>query len=116
MANRRRVSGRGWPGTAGALWQGRCGPGGVGVLGRVEDMLAEYELLGLCPEGHIMELLRPEVGAEVVPSKALPACAEAELVKVTGRVVRRQRTLAKAVFLTLVDDWRLTPVVIWEQK
>ena len=84
--------------------------------GRVEETLAEYELLGLCPEGHIMELLRSELGAEVVASEALPGYAEGELVKVAGRVVRRQRPLAKAVFLTLEDEWGLVPVVVWEQQ
>lgn len=63
-----------------------------------------------------MELLRPELGAEVVPSEALPGYAEGELVKVAGRVVRRQRPLAKAVFLTLEDEWGLVPVVVWEQQ
>lgn len=50
-------------------------PAGLESWGRVEEMLAEYDLLGLCPEGHIMELLRPELGGEVVPSEALPGCA-----------------------------------------
>ena len=91
-------------------------PSGLESWGRVEETLAEYELLGLCPDGHIMELLRPELGSEVVPSEALPGCAEGEPVKVAGRVVRRQRPLAKAVFLTLEDEWGLTPVVVWERK
>ena len=79
-------------------------------------MLAEYELLGLCPEGHIMELSRPGLGAEVLTSEALDGCAEGELVKVAGRMVRRQRPLARAVFLTLEDEWGLIPVTVWEQR
>ena len=38
-------------------------------------MLAEGELLGLCPGGHIMELLRPELDVEEVVSEALLGCA-----------------------------------------
>ena len=91
-------------------------PAGLENWGPVEETLAEYDLLGLCPGGHIMELLRPELGAEVVPSEALPGYAEGELVKVAGRVVRRQRPLARAVFLTLEDEWGLVPVVVWEQQ
>lgn len=33
---------------------------------------------------------------------------------VAGRAVRRQRPLAKAVFLNLEDEWGLTLVVVWE--
>ena len=67
-------------------------------------------------ERHIMGLLRPDLGDEVVPSEALPGCAEGELVRVAGRVVRRQRPFSKAVCLTLAAEWGLMPVVVWEQQ
>ena len=109
-----------WPGVAGgqlALPGGAVAvPAGLTGSDRFEDLLAEYELLGLCPEEHIMELVRPMLGSGVTASEALPGCAEGELVRVAGRVVRRQRPLAKAVFLTLEDEWGLVPVVVWEQR
>lgn len=33
-----------------------------------------------------------------------------------GRVVRRQRPLAKAVFLMLEDELGLVPVMVWEHR
>lgn len=96
--------------------EGPAAPAGLAPWSRAESMLAEYELLGLCPDRQIMELLRPGLEDEVLTSEALEGCAEGELVKVAGRVVRRQRPLAKAVFLTLEDEWGLIPVTVWEQR
>ena len=73
---------------------GPAAPAGLAPWSRAEAMLSEYELLGLCQEGHIMELLRPGLGAEVLISEALDGCAEGKLVKAAGRVVRRQWPLA----------------------
>ena len=82
---------------------------------RAERMLDEYELLGLCPDGHVMELARPGLGLEVLNSGQLASRADGDVVRVAGRVVRRQRPLARAVFLTLEDEWGLIPVAVWEQ-
>ena len=66
-------------------------------------MLDEYAMLGLCPDGHVMELLRPELGPELLGSRG------GDVVRAAGRVVRRQRPLAAAVFLTLEDEYGLIP-------
>ena len=127
------ATGRGRPG--GTLWRlgagyraeeqrgqlalpsdGPAAPAGLAPWSRAEAMLSEYELLGLCQEGQIMELLTPGLGVEVLTSEVLGGCAEGELVRVAGRLVRRQRPLAQAVFLTLEDEWGLIPVTVWEQR
>ena len=76
---------------------------------REERMLDEYAMLGLCPDGHVMELLRHQLGPEVLTSEALLGCRDGDVVRVAGRVVRRQRPLAAAVFLTLEDEHGLIP-------
>ncbi len=80
---------------------------------REERMLDEYALMGLCPDGHVMELLRPQLGPEVLTSDALLGCGDGDVVRAAGRVVRRQRPLAAAVFLTLEDEHGLIPLAVW---
>lgn len=79
-------------------------------------MLDEYGLLGLCPDGQIMEVARPLLGPDVLNSDTVQGCRDGDLLRVAGRVVRRQRPLAKAVFLTLEDEWGLIPVAVWEGR
>ncbi len=66
-------------------------------------------MLGLCPEGHVMELLRPQIGPEVLTSDGLLGCRDGDVVRVAGRVVRRPCPLAAAVFLTLEEEYGLIP-------
>ena len=81
--------------------------------GRADRMLDEYEMLGLCPDGQVMELIRPYLGRGVVPAEGLRAYRDGDIVRVAGRVVRRQRPLAKAVFMTLEDETGLIPLAVW---
>ena len=78
-----------------------------------DRMLSEYATLGLSPAGHVMELARPQLTADVLRSNQLDGIAHGTIVRVAGRVVRRQRPLAKAVFMTLEDEWGLIPVAVW---
>ena len=80
---------------------------------RVERMLDEYAMMGLCPDGHVMELVRLQLGPEVLTSDGLQGCSDGDVVRVAGRVVRRQRPLAAAVFLTLEDEFGLIPLAVW---
>ena len=73
-------------------------------------------MLGLCPDGQIMELYRAGLGPPVLTSDALGGCADSDMVRVAGRVVRRQRPLAKAVFLTLEDEYGLVPAMVWKRR
>ena len=100
-------------GTVGAgLARGDNAGGGL----HSERMLDEYALLGLCPDGHVMELARPLLGPEVLNSDTVQGCRDGDVALVAGRVVRRQRPLAEAVFLTLEDEWGLIPIAVWEGR
>ena len=88
-------------------------PNAVTRQGWAERMLDEYAMLGLCPDGHVMELVRPQLGPEVLTSDRLFGCRDGDVVRVAGRVVRRQRPLAAAVFLTLEDEFGLIPLAVW---
>ena len=46
-------------------------------------------------------MYRAGLELDALTSDTLGGCADGEVVRVAGRVVRRQRPLAKAVFLTL---------------
>ena len=65
-------------------------PAAVSVQSRAERMLDEYGLLGLCPDGQIMEVARPLLGPDVLNSDTVQGCRDGDLVRVAGRVVRRQ--------------------------
>jgi len=69
--------------------------------------------MGIYPEGHLMAKLQPHLGPEVVPSDEVPHLEDGREVTVIGLVIRRQRPLAKAVFLTLEDEFGHTPIVVW---
>lgn len=74
-------------------------PGFIEPSDLASDVLGEYAALGLAPGGQVMDLLRP--GLRGVTTADLSGVTERE--RVAGRVVRPQRSLARAVFLTLED-------------
>ena len=76
-------------------------------------MLDEYRTLGLYPKGHLMALVRPHLPPSILTSQDVTELPDGQEVTVAGLVVRRQRPLAKAVFVTLEDEFGHTPVVIW---
>ena len=60
-----------------------------------------------------MELIRPYLGRAVAPADRLRKYRDGDTVRVAGRVVHRQRPLAKAVFMTLEDETGLIPLAVW---
>jgi error-prone DNA polymerase len=80
-----------------------------------EIMADEYQTLSLYPRGHLMAALRPRLDADVVPSHKVAELADGENVTVAGLVIRRQRPLGKAVFITLEDEFGHIPLVVWPQ-
>ena len=78
-----------------------------------EEMAGEYRTMGLYPAGHLMSKLRPHLGDEVVPSDEISLLDDGCDVTVAGLVIRRQRPLSKAVFLTLEDEFGHMPLVVW---
>ena len=82
---------------------------------RWEVMADEYHTLGLHPGGHLMKMLRPNLDAHVLASEEVPLQAEGTEITVAGLVIRRQRPLGKAVFITLEDEFGHIPLVVWPQ-
>ena len=78
-----------------------------------EVMVDEYHTLGLHPAGHLMAMLRPHLAAGILSSREVPELADGTEVTVAGLVIRRQRPLAKAVFITLEDEFGHVPLVVW---
>lgn len=76
-------------------------------------MLGEYRTMGLHPDGHFMAYLRPTLGPEVLPSNEVPDLEDGAVVIVAGLVIRRQHPGAKAVFITLEDEFGHVPLVVW---
>ena len=78
-----------------------------------EAMVGEYRTMGIHPNGHLMMALRSTLSLDVLSSDKVPDLAEGTKVKVAGMVVRRQRPLGKAVFITLEDEFGHVPIVVW---
>ena len=78
-----------------------------------EIMMDEYRTLGLHPQGHLMALLRPHLPSGVLTSPEVSGLPNGEEVSVAGLIIRRQRPLGKAVFLTLEDEFGHIPIIVW---
>ena len=78
-----------------------------------ERMEGEYRTMGLHPSGHIMAYIRDQLGEAIATSQDVVAMEEGAQVTVAGLIIRRQRPLGKAVFITLEDEFGHTPLVIW---
>ncbi len=83
--------------------------------GRWESMKDEYKVLSLFPAGHIMSLLRPRLGGSLHCSKDIPRLRDGEEVMTAGMVIRRQRPMAKVVFITLEDEFGHIPLMVFPQ-
>jgi error-prone DNA polymerase len=60
-----------------------------------------------------MAHVRGWLGPEVLTSEQLLSSLDGETVTVAGMVIRRQRPLAKAVFITLEDEFGHIPLIAW---
>jgi len=78
-----------------------------------DRMMAEYQTMGVYPSGHIMAMLRPSLPANLTPSNLLTSLPDGTNVYVAGVVIRRQRPLRKATFITLEDEFGHSPLVVW---
>jgi error-prone DNA polymerase len=78
-----------------------------------EIMEGEYRSLGLYPDGHIMGMLRKHLDRRVLTSQDVQELPDQAWVTVAGLVVRRQRPLGRAVYITLEDEHGHTPLVVW---
>ena len=80
---------------------------------RWEIMEAEYRTMGLHPAGHIMAYLREQAIPDVAASCEVLDLEDGVQVTVAGLVIRRQRPLGKAVYITLEDEFGHIPLIVW---
>lgn len=80
-----------------------------------EIMQYEYQTLGLYPKGHLMHFLRKHLKDNILTSQAALQLSHGIKVKVAGIVIRRQKPLGNAIYMTLEDETGHTPLVIWPQ-
>ena len=78
-----------------------------------EAMQGEYRSMGIYPKGHVMAFNRSSLPSDVLSSQDVVGAKDGEQVKVAGLIIRRQRPLAKAVFITLEDAHGHIPLVVW---
>jgi error-prone DNA polymerase len=80
-----------------------------------ERMKEEYSVLSLFPTGHIMAKLRPCFNGNLCCSKDIAQLGDGTEVTTAGLVIRRQRPLGRAVFITLEDEFGHIPLMIFPQ-
>ena len=78
-----------------------------------ERMEGEYRTMGLHPGGHVMAYIRDQLEGQVATSREIVDLEDGIQITVAGLVIRRQRPLGKAIFITLEDEYGLSPLIIW---
>lgn len=78
-----------------------------------EVMEREYHTLGLYPTGHLMTMLRSRLDRGILTSQDMAGLPDGMEVTTAGLVIRRQRPLGKAVYITLEDEFGHIPLVVW---
>ena len=83
-------------------------------MSRWELISGEYQTLNMHPGSHLLQELRPYLPSDILSSAALHHMHEGSWVKVAGLVARPlQHPLSKAYFVTLEDEHRMIPLIIW---
>ena len=80
-----------------------------------EKMAGEYRVLGIYPNGHLMEFVRPGLGADVLPAAAVERATEGTEIMVAGWPIARQhpRGQDSTVFVTIEDETGDAQVILW---
>ena len=78
-----------------------------------DEMMGEYQSMGLHPRSHIMAHLRQSLHPKAVSSNTISTLSHGSYVITSGLVIRRQRpTSTNMIFLTLEDEFGHTPLII----
>jgi len=75
-------------------------------------MLDEYRTMGIHPSSHLMAYLRERL-VGITNSLEILGMPDGTKVEVAGLVVRKQRPLANAYFITLEDEFGHIPTILW---
>ena len=80
-----------------------------------EKMVGEYRVMGIYPRGHLMELVRPGLGPDVLPAVDVERRGDDERVVVAGWPVARQHPRGRdgTVFVTIEDETGDVQVIVW---
>ncbi|MDP6666175.1 MAG: DNA polymerase III subunit alpha [Dehalococcoidia bacterium] len=78
-----------------------------------DRMIGEYSATGVYPGGHLMMKVRPHLPPDVIGSDEVRNYASGDRISVAGLVIRRQKPNGKTVFLTLEDEFGLSPLIVW---
>ena len=82
-----------------------------------EKMAGEYEVMGIYPQGHLMEFIRPQLGREVLPATAVYGLEEDAEALVAGWPIARQHPMGQegTVFVTIEDEEGDVQLILWPQ-
>ena len=80
-----------------------------------EKMAGEYEVMGIYPQGHLMEFVRPGLGRHVLPTTAVYGLEEGEEALVAGWPIARQHPKGQegTVFVTIEDEEGDLQLILW---
>ena len=79
-----------------------------------EKMRGEYEAMGLYPNGHIMEFMRPKLPRDVLTCTAAERAPEGKAVKAAGWPIARQHPKGRGgmIFVTIEDETGDTQIFV----
>ena len=82
-----------------------------------ERMAGEYEVMGIYPQGHLMEFVRPGLGRDVLPTTAVYTLEEGAGALVAGWPIARQHPKGQegTVFVTIEDEEGDVQLILWPQ-
>ena len=82
-----------------------------------ERMAGEYEVMGIYPQGHLMEFVRPGLGRHVLPTTAVYGLEEGAGALVAGWPIARQHPKGQegTVFVTIEDEEGDVQLILWPQ-
>ena len=82
-----------------------------------ERMVGEYAVMGIHPQGHLMEHFRPSLGPDVLPTVAIEDVKEGERIQVAGWPVARQHPRGRdgTVFVTIEDEVGSVQLILWSK-
>ena len=91
------------------------GTPGLPDFTKYEKMAGEYRVMGIYPQGHLMEFVRPGLGPRVLPAAAVDYAKEGEEVLVAGWPIARQHPKGEdgTVFVTIEDETGDAQVILW---
>ena len=80
-----------------------------------EKMAGEYDVMGIYPQGHLMEFVRPDLGRDVLPTTEVYGLQEGAEALVAGWPIARQHPKGQegTVFVTIEDEEGDVQLILW---